>query len=486
MHPKLFSNPYFFTLIILIIALILFKIPHLHLPYYWDESWVYGHGSRLMCVTGPGISPSSLPVDISRGHPLLFYFLTSIWLKIFGNTVFSSHVFSLVVSIALVIAVYAFCAEFFSKRVGFFASLILMFQSVFLAQSCVVLPEVMLALWVILAIRAFYSGKKVWYVLFATFMLLTKETGLVCVVAIFMNELISDWFVSNEIPAGKARWLRPLKNYKNYLIIIFPLLIASVHFIIQKKIYGWFFFPEHMNYISFKWAGFSDKFKSAFAYSCIYYGRNSLLFGGLFCAIVLMIRKKKDNVSLQTQLQNKILSGLGLYILVFLSFSSVNFYLERYMMSCIVAFIILFVYFIDKALSKNVLKWVAVSGIICTFIYYDATVVTSSDHNLGYVKAVETYEDCVNYCIAKNYKNKIIFTNYLMVYALGDTLSGYLNGANRFSAVSSHFNKTTELCIFSNVEPTHFSDSIKNNCPMTLIKKFDRDKVSLELYEVKR
>ncbi|MBI3510089.1 MAG: glycosyltransferase family 39 protein [Bacteroidetes bacterium] len=478
---RFFSDTYFLSLLFLIAGFIIFKIPDLHLPYYWDESWVYGHGSRLMCASGPGILPGALPVDVSRGHPLLFYFLTSVWLKIFGNTIFASHLFSLFISVLLVLAVYKLCRTFFSARVAFFASTILLFQSIFLAQSCAVLPEVMLALWIILSILAFYSEKKTGYVIFATFMLFTKETGLVALLTLFLNELLFDWFVNRGEVEKFPRWSKPFRNFRKYLLIIVPVFIASVHFIIQKKMYGWFFFPEHMNYISFKWADFARKFRGAFLFTCIYYGRNVLFFGGIACSIFAVIRRMKNRIAVQSILQNKILSFFGLFLVIFFSFSSLNFYLDRYMMVGVVALIIPCAYFMDAALSKRILKWTAVAGLVSTFIYYDATERTNSDVNLGYENAVVAYKKCVDYCIDKKFRNKIIFTNYLMEYALGDTLSGYLDGKERFPNVTSHFDETTELCIFSNLETTPLSDSVKKNVPMSELEKFETEKAKLSV-----
>ena len=42
------KNPYLTGLAAIIILLVIVKIPHLFLPYYWDEAWVYGTAIRLM------------------------------------------------------------------------------------------------------------------------------------------------------------------------------------------------------------------------------------------------------------------------------------------------------------------------------------------------------------------------------------------------------------------------------------------------------
>jgi 4-amino-4-deoxy-L-arabinose transferase-like glycosyltransferase len=188
------KNKYLIATALLLIAVIVCVWPFLSLPYYWDESWVYGKGVRIMCMEGPGMLPTAVPVDISRGHPLLFYFLGGLWLKVSGNTIFSSHLFALTISVILVFGVYKLCADFLSKRHAFFVAALLMLQPIFLGQSCLVLPEMMLAMWTVFSLWAFYSGKKLLYILFGAFMLLTKESGLVCILAIGLNELLFDLF----------------------------------------------------------------------------------------------------------------------------------------------------------------------------------------------------------------------------------------------------------------------------------------------------
>ena len=76
------KNIHLITVILAIIAFIIYKMPHLSLPYYWDEAWVYGPAVRLMEQTGLSLLPDALPVYYSRGHPLLFHFLGASWIKI--------------------------------------------------------------------------------------------------------------------------------------------------------------------------------------------------------------------------------------------------------------------------------------------------------------------------------------------------------------------------------------------------------------------
>ncbi|CAN5885662.1 hypothetical protein BH11BAC7_BH11BAC7_07290 [soil metagenome] len=469
-----------------IIFLVIFLFPFLHLPYYWDEAWVYGPGVRTMCIKGPGLLPDALPVDISRGHPLLFYFLGGIWLKIFGNTIFVSHTFAITVAIVFLSGVYKLCAAFLSKRLAFLVILLLMLQPIFLAQSCLVLPEMMMAMWTMFCLWAFYSGKKLLYILFGALMILTKETGVVCIITLGLNEMLFDVFAKNNQQEIKPGIVRLLKNYKRYLFISVPILIAAVYFVIQKSMYGWLFFPEHLGYVSFKWNDFSHKFIRYFSYLFIFDGRNALFFGGLTAIVIIIFRRKKAACVPTGETKIRVLSCMLLFIFNYLCFSSANFYSDRYLMSVIAPMIILSVYFIDTAMRKTVLKWIAFSALVISGIYYSMQVRTNSDHNLGYADCVKLYKETVDYCVKEKFSKKKVCTGFLMKYVLTDTLTGYLDSRNVFTNIDSRFDPSVELCIFSSLESTPYLDSIKTNIPMSLVKSFKAKNSNIEIFQIVR
>ena len=487
MNSKIFTNnKYLFATGLLIVSLIIFLFPFLSLPYFWDEAWVYGKGMRTMAINGTGLLSDALPVEISRGHPLLFYFLGSAWLKLFGNTIFASHAFVITVSVIFVLVVYKLCADFLSKRPAFFVVTLLMLQPIFLAQSCLVLPEMMLAMWTILCLWSFYSGKKLLYILFGALLILTKETGIVCILAIGLNEFLFDLF-SKQSSGEKARsLLRVFKNYKRYLLICVPVIIASIHFFIQKSMYGWFFFPEHVGYISFNWAELSQKFVKYFSYLFIFDGRNALFFGGLIALVVMFIKRRKaENVS-ASESTFRVLVCLALFIFLFLAFSSANFYSNRYLMSLIAPLIILSVYLIDSILWKPVLKWTAFTVLAVTGIYYSISTRTNSDHNLGYTDCVKLYKKAIDYCVKEKLNEKKTMAGFLMNNALTDTLAGYVDKKGVFVSADSKFDPTVELCIFSSIEQMPYSDSIKANVPMKPLKNFSSKNVTIEIFEIIR
>lgn len=189
---------YFIGLLGVIAALIAFKLPHLSLPYFWDEAWVYAPAVLEMHKNGLSLLPDAIPPELSRGHPLLFHFLAAVWVKIFGTSFFAFHSFALAVSVSLLVAVYFFCKEFFSPMMGLLSAAMLAVQPLFIAQSSFLLPEVMMALWTVLTLYFYLKEKWMLFIVFASLMLLTKESGIVLLGTIGLWTLFENVFLKKE------------------------------------------------------------------------------------------------------------------------------------------------------------------------------------------------------------------------------------------------------------------------------------------------
>nr|HMU05546.1 hypothetical protein [Saprospiraceae bacterium] len=90
---------YLIAVLIYLLFWTLLRAQYIDIPFYWDEAWVYAPGIRHMMDSGPSLLPDAIPEFYSRGHPLLFYFLGGIWLKIFGTSFVAYHTFPLTISV---------------------------------------------------------------------------------------------------------------------------------------------------------------------------------------------------------------------------------------------------------------------------------------------------------------------------------------------------------------------------------------------------
>ena len=149
---NLFKDHYFLLLILLFIGLIIFKWQDLYLPYFSDELWSYGPAVRKMAVFGSSLLPSSLDLNDHFAHPLLFFFLAGLWASIFGASLFSTHLFASLLSILLLLIIYIVIKQLVSKQVAFYSVIVFAFQSIFLGQFSLVLPEILLTIFTFLFI----------------------------------------------------------------------------------------------------------------------------------------------------------------------------------------------------------------------------------------------------------------------------------------------------------------------------------------------
>jgi 4-amino-4-deoxy-L-arabinose transferase-like glycosyltransferase len=472
------ANLYFISLFLLLVLFIIIKIPYLNLPYYWDEAWVYGPALRIMEANHLSIMPDSLPVYFSRGHPLLFHFIGTSWLRIFGTSLLSSHIFALTVSIALLLMVYYFCKEFFSQKIGLIACFFIMLQPIFQAQSVLVLPEIMLALFSLMTIFYFLKGKWIGYITAATCALYIKETGIIAIAAVGFWFLINQFFVKKE-KINLSQFI--LRSF----ILLIPILLFCIFLIIQKKSNGWYFFPEHIgSIISDPLIVFKNLIKQA-NYVLFYDGR-IMLFAGMILSLYFYFSRKKyhDNPS------NVPLILLLIFSVFYLLISAVCFYSNRYSISIIIPFIITASFFVAEIFTKKTYLFTFIIVFFILQVTINYTYSISSDCNLGYKEDIKTNMQMVKFCVDNKYQNKKIYTNFLMATELSNPYSGYLSEQQKFSNFGSIIDTNTEFFIFSNMEQLKENKEqienykkIKSSKGFRLLKRYESKFSWTEIYE---
>ena len=457
---------------VLLLGLVSYKLQHIGLLYFGDEAWPYGVAVRTLHHNGLSLLPHALPPDLSRGHPLLFHFLAAMWMRIFGTSPVAGHTFALTISVLLILEVYFFCKAFFSERVGFLACFILCVQVGFVAQSAFLLPEVLFALFTLLAFHAFFREKKIMFVLLATCMLLTKESGVVMIFALLA------WRIATFLLQAKKDRKALMSGL---LMMVTPLLIASAYFFIQKIEYGWFFFPLHIGLIVIDKSVITDNLPKAMAYLTINDGRNML---SLFIVIALIVSLLKRNRLSANE--KKIFSCFCCYLVSFLVFTSMNFYMTRYMLCLLPPFIIMGTVVIDRAFSKvRFLYMGAIIVITCAALLPFISKKNVQDLNCAY--SVRTDHRMVAYCEQKNLYDTCIFTTSVLCYDFTDPYTGYLSGSKRFTNVGLQFSGKTAYCIFSTdqYDPDLF-ERIKKENKLVLIQRYEQGYAWCELYKVQR
>ena len=109
---------------------------------------------------------------------MLFVFLASIFTKLFGSNVAAMHLFALVISLLTLFSVFYIGTKLWNKKIGLFAVLLLFAQPMFVAQSAMILPEMMLTLYFLWVVFFFLKEKWFLYFIACSLALMTKETTL--------------------------------------------------------------------------------------------------------------------------------------------------------------------------------------------------------------------------------------------------------------------------------------------------------------------
>ncbi len=414
-----FSNIEKYLVVIPILILLIIKIPHLAIPYFWDEAWSYFPAVFKMYETGPGLLPGALPLWDAKGHPLFFFFLSSVWMKIGGTSVVWVHILPLLISAGTILTVYALL----KKQVNIWAAnstaLLLSVQSLFLAQASMLLPEMLVALLLVLSIHL-YLQKKYWqYVIIASIMVLTKETTII--------------FVGGFIIFHLFMYLNPEKRSRAYILesitLLIPTFIYAIFLILHKKEFGTFFFSDHTGYIEFNSSAIFYKLKVAIANIFLRYGRNAILFSTVVAVLLLLLFKIKLKYL-------KLVALIALQLTLFLLFSSFNFYTQRYMLSLMILFIAVAGTIFSQIKINKIAAYVAVAAISLVPAYYSFTKKTNSDNDLGYVKTVKVFKQMVRYCEEQGWQDKPISASFNMIFALQNPHLGYASTSDGFSNIS--------------------------------------------------
>ena len=385
------------------------------LPTYLDESWVYAPAATDMAKNGLGLLPNTISNYLGRGHPLLFHFTGALWLTLFGISVLNLHILSFIIALLLLAITFFNAKRIATNTAAVLCVLFIVLQPIFIAQSGMFLPEMLLALMGLLCIYFYIEEKIVLFNIACTLLLFTKESGLMIPVTLGIYTVITGWKSGFKLII--------LKEIKYFL---FPLLLISLFFITQKVMNGWFFFPEHIGWISFAPDALLAKSVTIFSYSFIYEGRNLLTASFFLFLILKLYRKVKFKEVIISSKYEKLL-GISLPFILFYSFfCMLNFFSPRYSLILISIFILLSGIMINDVLKPFWLKAVFIIGFIIS--QYDTlNYRTNTDHNLGYIDEIKTLQDITRIATENKWQDKIVHADFIPETILVDPASGYVS-----------------------------------------------------------
>jgi hypothetical protein len=457
------------TVILTAIVLVVIKWPHLALPCFVDEGFPYAHAIRYLHDHKLTPMPSGMPSLLSTGHPTLFYFLAAAWMRVFGTGMFAAHCFPLLISVISLFALFRFGKTFFNAETGALAVLLFGTRAIFIAQSSQLLPETLVTLFTILALHSWLQNKKWFYVLWASLLVLTKESGLVLPAALCLWEVISFFRYRQISIPGLIR---------THFHTALPLVVAVLFFIVQRIQMGWFFFPRHMGFISLDGEVILNKLTTCMgAQLFVFYGGIFTTIIAVMATIIFFIRK----MSLSS-VHRRFIGVMLLFMICFIAFSSLNYYCPRYIL-CLYPFWLTIATFIFLEALKGIPKFIPVTILVVIALvqfWYTFNFKTLTDDNLGYTDVLKTQKDAIQWCVKNGYRDKNIFALHQMERAMQSDAAGFVEADQVFSSVSNQVTSSTALFIFTCNERDPTEDEARK-LPLKTIAKFQSGKAWTEI-----
>jgi 4-amino-4-deoxy-L-arabinose transferase-like glycosyltransferase len=424
-------------------------------PYFWDELGVYGNGVQHLYNHGISILASAMPPEISRGHPLLFYAFHALILKIFGNSFAVSHTFGLILSSACLWATYLLAKEFVSKLMAALAVCLLASLNIFLAQSTLILPEMMVALLSTLALLSYFKKKYIWVAVFLAVGVLIKE-----------SMIITAGFLGIVYAWDLIRTKSLKENIGTLFLFTIPLLVLLLFLLSQKIQNGWYFFPYHTDIVKEgALSGFFERLE--LHYNFIFYeqGRNQWLIFALIACLSIILTSSKRKVIL-----------LCCYFVYSLAFFSFAFYMDRYLLFLYPVLVVLVAQGLSFAFKRiPSLAAIAMSLFIASSIISLDDSKFRYDASLAYEDVLFVHREAV-FSLCKAEETEICcWANFPINMSLWESSFGYIdvNCQNKIRFAKNP-NEANYVLLYD--------EDFKNES-FSLLQSFDKNEAVIRLYK---
>lgn len=475
------------ALFVVVAVFVLFKAPYLGLPYYWDEAWVYQPAAEALRTDGPGLLPTSLKPDLSRGHPLLFHALAATWGSLVGNSPVAYHAFALFLSCLLLLVVYGIGRSLSSARSGLCAAVLLVVHEPFLAQSGLLLPEVMVASLTLLTTYAFWKNRPVLLTCATSGLLLTKESGLVVVLALCL------WSITLAVLARDS--VERNGNLRLLGATLLGMLPLGSFVLMQRQAYGWYLYPEHLGLMS--WSMEDLRYKVELIHKELFDTQGAQLIAYTFGFVVpLLWMRSNPRLTIVTMLlftwsvkalygrwpipnvpalvtfsitacgalvlllltvrnsDTRIWRWLGvcmLTVVLYVGFCALNFYSDRYLLMIAPLLMIAVSILVNRTMGKldRRVGVLIVACIILARLFQIGSDGKKGDTRLVYANAIKAQRELIQFCVSEGLQDSLVACSFMTSVYLTSPSAGYLQGAPPFRRLDLAQPSTAQLTILT-------------------------------------
>jgi len=240
----------FLFFLVLVLALKAFFIK---LPFFWDEP---SYVDNTLAVLKNHFNPFIGKVYSYR--PPLIFMLTASMYKIFGFSIVSSRFLIPVFGLIAVWCTFLTTERLYGKEAGLWAGLLLFFSPIFFAQSGLLLESIPVTALTASTIYFYISGKKLLYLVSAALLALTREIGVIVIIAVIGYQFLLDLAVLAD-PKNKQPLFKKIRGLGlKSLFYVLPLFFFLAWLLFNKIFLGFFLWP--MNALIVTHNGFAPQY----------------------------------------------------------------------------------------------------------------------------------------------------------------------------------------------------------------------------------
>lgn len=462
-----FLNKDLFVFLFFFIFSFLFWIPTRKLPYHWDSAIFVINSAKNFLDTN---CSNFINIGSDFAHPPFFTLLLSLWWRIFGFSIFSSHILNFfMLPLLLIINFLIAKIVFKSKSLAFFSSIFLGTIPFVLHEYGNIYVDLPMAILVNWSIYFWLLGKKFWSSIFLSLAILTKLPAIIVLLSYIIFEV-----------NGKDKF-----NFKKYFYLLIPVLVFVIWLWYHNKITGWMFYkPERISVRPTDFVSFFVSLHTVLKYFFVSQGRYLISLLAMFSLVKLKIEKRKIETSV-TFLFWIVFFG----ILFFTFMGELNF---RYTLFMLPSFLVSSLYLIEKVFSKKNL-WIFIFVQTVVFMYYWNPVKNQKYEyefrpyeDLSYINMIHVFSESAKY-LENNLGNIKIYGSEYDEIILQEPYQGYVkNGLNWYSCKDFVPIRDEKQIIYSHSYSVGqlYCRNIIGHYATKLLKRFVENGEWVEIYQI--
>ncbi len=459
------SSEYNIAIFFLLLAVVLMsKFGTLNTPYYWDEmGWVRA-AHWLSQVNLLSSIPGFHPPATFWGHPPALHLSLASLYKLFGESIWLSHLLILCFSFLGVYFTYLLGTFLYGRKVGIFSALFLFFSAIYFAQSGMFLGDIPVTALGVMSIYFALRKKYIPYLLCAVYMIMIKETAIAIVFSLLIYLYLTERHKSKYI-------------FEKILKYSVPLVVIVAFVILQKITTGKFccIYPFkfelfeiqprlviHQSFLISKWL-FLYQFRYIFTFLII---------------LNFIINKASRS-------QKELLLFLPIFIFSGYSFSFLYF-LPRYLLPVLPYFYLIGAWSLIELIKSKRLQTAMGMIITAVLIYSLSSTVLHGNYewNMKYLEVVKMHKIMCQY-IEEKFPNARVLTTFPHTEQLRRPYLGYVKKPLKVIHLKEgKFFGDFDLILYSvpsgdNRDMLRYY-ALRNN--LYLIKRLEKGKIISELY----